>query len=285
MITHQAFAVPVGAGGGVLALGPMPTIMGIVNVTPDSFSDGGEHASPAAALRQTRLMLAGGAAIVDIGGQSTRPGADEITTQDELDRVIPAIEHLISSGIKVPLSIDSFNAVVCDQAVQAGASIINDVHGLQREPEIADVAALYKVPLVIMHWDKNRDPGKDIIAQMLRFFATSLAIADQAGVKRQNIIIDPGFGFAKSLAENYQILGRLDELHTLGLPLLVGTSRKSMLGKLLNVGPKQRVTATAATCAIAYHRGAHIFRVHDVKPNREALMVAHATQYGPPELE
>ncbi len=285
MIAHKAFAVPIGTRGGVLALGPMPTIMGIVNVTPDSFSDGGEHATAQKALAQTRLMLAEGAAIVDIGGQSTRPGADEITTQEELDRVIPVIEHLVLSGIKVPLSIDSYKAVVCDQAVQAGATIINDVCGLQREPEIADVAALYQVPLIIMHWDKNRDPGQDIIAQMLRFFETSLAIAVKAGVKRASLIIDPGFGFAKTLAENYQILRRLDELHALGLPLLVGTSRKSMLGKLLNVEPKQAVTATAATSAIAYHRGAHIFRVHDVKPNREALMVAHAAQYGPPELE
>jgi len=280
MIEHKGFAVPVGPD--IVALGPMPLIMGILNVTPDSFSDGGEHNSLAAALSQTRLMLNEGADLVDIGGESTRPGANEVTTQEELDRVVPTIEHLIGEGIKIPLSIDSYKAVVADQAIQAGASMINDVYGLQREPEIADVAALYQVPLIIMHWDKNRDPGKDIIAEMVRFFALSLAIADKAGVKRESIIIDPGFGFAKTLADNYQILRRLDELHILGFPLLVGTSRKSMLGKLLDVPPKERVVASAATSAIAYHQGAHIFRCHDVKANRQALKVAQATQYGPP---
>ncbi|VAW13881.1 Dihydropteroate synthase [hydrothermal vent metagenome] len=284
MIEHKGFGVPIGPD--ILALGPMPTIMGILNLTPDSFSDGGEHNSLAGALSQTRLMLNEGADIIDIGGQSTRPGANEVSTQQELERVVPTIEYLISEGIKAPLSIDSFKAVIADQAIQAGAKIINDVHGLQREPEIADVAALYGAPLIIMHWDKKRDQDLDIIDEMLRFFEISLNIAHKAGLAREKIIIDPGFGFAKSLAENYEILRRLGELHTLGVPVLAGTSRKSMLGKLLDdVPPAKRVVASAAASTIAYHRGVHIFRCHDVRANHEALMVAHATQYGPPAQE
>ncbi len=282
MIEHKGFAVPVDAKGGILALGPMALIMGIVNITPDSFSDGGDYDTLDGALGQAHLMLNEGADTIDIGGQSTRPGANEVSTQQELERVVPTIKHLISSGIKAPLSIDSFKAVVADQAIQAGAKIINDVHGLQREPEIADVAALYNTPLVIMHWDKKRNKDLDIIDEMLRFFEVSLAIAQKAGVKREKIIIDPGFGFAKNLAENYEILRRLNELHRLGFPLLVGTSRKSMLGKLLDVPPKERVVASAAASVIAYHQGAHIFRCHDIKANRQALIVAHASQYGPP---
>lgn len=231
------------------------------------------------------MMRDQGADIIDIGGESTRPGAEKITTQQELDRVLPAIQHLIGEGIKLPLSIDTSKAVVADQAVQAGASIINDVHGLQREPEIADVAALYGVPLIIMHWDKERDPSADIIEELKRFFQTSIAIADKAGVGRDSLILDPGFGFSKTLSENYQILGRLDELGELGYPVLVGTSRKSMLGKLLDLPPQNLGVATAATSVLAYQGGAHIFRVHDVRENRQALQVALATKYGIVEQE
>lgn len=284
MAAHRTFAVPL-AGSAELALGPVPTLMGILNVTPDSFSDGGTHDTVAAALAHARLMLAEGADILDVGGESTRPGAEPVGAQAELDRVMPVITALRGAGINAPISIDTYKAVVADQAIQAGASIINDVHGFQRQPEIADVAVLHNVPAIIMHWDTERDTGKDIIAEMMRYFEKSLHIADKSGLSRNRIVIDPGFGFAKSLAENYEILRRLPELSALGLPLLSGTSRKSMIGRLLDVPPDQRVFGTAATSVIAYCAGAHIFRVHDIRPNRDALRVAAATLYGPPESE
>ncbi len=277
MPLHSTHQIPIKEG--ILALGPKPLIMGILNVTPDSFSDGGHHTNPEKALDHTRAMLEQGADIIDIGGQSTRPGAKEISTQEELDRVIPVIEHLIASGIKVPISIDTFKALVADQAIQAGASIINDVSGLQREPEIATIAARYNAPIIIMHWDKQRDHSVDIIEEMHRFFELSLEIAQNANIPNNKIIIDPGFGFAKTLDENYQILGRLNELKTLGFPLLVGTSRKSMLSKLLQPVPDELATATAATSVIAYQQGAHIFRVHDVAQNHQALQIANASLY------
>lgn len=267
-----------------LLLGSAPVVMGILNVTPDSFSDGGAHDGVAAAVAHANLMLAEGADILDIGGESTRPGHDPVGTQAELDRVMPVLDALRDAGITAPRSIDTYKAVVADQAVQAGATIINDVHGFQREPEIADVAALYGVPAIAMHWDEARDRNKDVIGEMIRFFEKSLKIADSAGLSREAIVLDPGFGFAKSLEENYEILRRLPELLTLGYPLLAGTSRKSMIGKLLDVPADQRLAGTLATTTIAYSAGAHIFRVHDVRANRDALRVAAATLYGPPQL-
>ncbi|MCF6302956.1 MAG: dihydropteroate synthase [Devosiaceae bacterium] len=283
MPDHRAYNVPI--KGGVLSLGPSPLIMGILNITPDSFSDGGEYFSLQNALTQTRAMLEQGADIIDIGGQSTRPGANEIDTKEELERVVPVIEHLILNGVKVPISIDTFRCEVAQRAVEAGAQIINDVTGLQREPEIAEVAAYNKTPLIAMHWDKTRNRDADLIGEMKRFFGVSLSIAEKAKMVPQSLILDPGFGFAKSFEENYSLLNRLDELSEFGFPLLVGTSRKSMLGKLLNIEPKERVAATVATSVIAYQSGAHIFRVHDVAPNLQALRVAMATCYGAPEAE
>ena len=188
----------------------------------------------------------------------------------------------MAEGIKAPISIDTFKAEIAQKAIQAGTSIINDVTGLQREPEIANVAAQYKTPLVAMHWDKNRDQNKDILSEMQRFFAASLTIASNAKVDKDCLILDPGFGFAKSLRENYLLLNRLEELNQLNLPLLIGTSRKSMLGNILGIPPKDRATATAATSVIAYQKGAHIFRVHDVAPNLQALQIAQTTCYGAP---
>ncbi|MDB5563395.1 MAG: folP [Hyphomicrobiales bacterium] len=280
MVAHHEFAVPL-PNGASLQLGRTPIVMGILNLTPDSFSDGGAHDSLAAALAHARLMLAEGADIIDIGGESTRPGAEPVGPQDELDRVMPMLDALCEAAFPLPLSIDTQKPLIADQAAQAGAIIINDVSGLQGEPEMADVAALHKVPLIAMHWDKARDPAKDIIGEMKRFFERSILIADKAGVPKHLLILDPGFGFAKSLAENYEILRRLAELHELGFPLLAGTSRKSMIGKLLDVPADQRLAGTIATSVLAYTSGAQIFRVHDVCPNRDALRVAQAALYGP----
>lgn len=266
-----------------LELGPRPLIMGILNVTPDSFSDGGLHNDLEQAVTYARAMLEQGVDIIDIGGESTRPGSETVAVQEELDRVIPVIDALRNAGITAPISIDTYKPLVADQAIQAGADIINDVYGLQGPPEMAEVAALYGAPVVAMHWDKSWDAQTLPLPAMIDYFAKTLAIADAAGLARTQLILDPGFGFSKTLAQNYQILRQLPELveaypdHA----LLVGTSRKSMIGKLLDNQPDERLPGTIATTVQGYERGGHIFRVHDVAANRDALRVAHATLYGP----
>ncbi|MCS6759571.1 MAG: dihydropteroate synthase [Candidatus Devosia euplotis] len=275
-------------GRSPLQLGQTPLVMGILNVTPDSFSDGGHHNLVEHALSHARQMLAEGADIIDIGGESTRPDATPVHLQEELDRVLPVIDALIAEGIAAPISIDTYKPLVADQAIQAGACLINDVHGLQGAPEMADVAALYGVPVVAMHWDKARDTGIPPPEAMHRYFQASITRARQAGISDGQLIVDPGFGFGKSLAENYAILQNLRRTcsssgQTDGdFAILVGVSRKSMIGKLLDVPPGERLAGTIASTVLAYANGGHIFRVHDVKANRDALRVAQATLYGPP---
>jgi dihydropteroate synthase len=282
-VTHLAYDVPM--AGGPLKLGRDPLVMGILNVTPDSFSDGGDFSALDAAIDHAEQFVGEGADIIDIGGESTRPGSDEVGVQDELDRVMPVLDALAERGLNTPISIDTYKALVADQAVQAGAKIINDVWGLQRDPEIADVAAQHRTPIIAMHWDTERDTARDLIDEITRWLTLSIEIALKAGVAKEAIILDPGFGFAKSFAENYELLNRLDELHALGFPLLVGTSRKRMIGNLLDVPPKERVPGTIATSVLGYLKGGHVFRVHDVRANRDALRVAAATLYGPPQQE
>lgn len=268
-----------------MLLGPAPVVMGIVNVTPDSFSDGGDHPSAQTALAHAQALIDQGADLIDIGGESTRPGAEPLSIQQELDRVMPVLDALAGSRLGVPVSIDTRHALVADQAIQAGAEIVNDVEGLQADPDMAAVVAAHGVPVIAMHWDRNRDPAKDILVEMRRFFTQTLDIADKAGISKDQIVLDPGFGFAKSLAENYEILRRLDELCDLNHPILAGTSRKSMIGKLLDNQPKERVAGTIATSVLAYERGAHIFRVHDVRANRDGLRVAQACLYAPSQSQ
>jgi len=271
-----------------LQLGQTARIMGILNVTPDSFSDGGQHQLIEAALAHARLMLAEGADIIDIGGESTRPGAELVGVQQELDRVMPVIDALIAEGITAPISIDTYKPLVADQAIQAGACIINDVHGLRGAPEMASVAALYDVPVIAMHWDKARDPDTPLTDSMNRYFDATIGKAEQAGLSGERLILDPGFGFSKSVAENYAILNNLRQAcagtaqHRGAFAILVGTSRKSMIGKLLDVPADQRLAGTIASNVLGYINGGHIFRVHDVRANRDALRVAEATLYGPP---
>jgi len=271
-----------------LQLGRTALVMGILNVTPDSFSDGGRHNLVEHALAHARQMLAEGADIIDIGGESTRPGAEPVHVQEELDRVLPVIDALIAEGIAAPISIDTFKPLVADQAIQAGASIINDVHGLQGAPEMAEVAALYGVPVIAMHWDKARDPGEPLLDAMQRYFATTIDRARQAGIDPGQLILDPGFGFGKTLAENYAILQNLraactSSVHTGDqMATMVGTSRKSMIGRLLDAPVDNRLAGTIATSVLGYVQGGHIFRVHDVRANRDAIRVAQATLYGPP---
>ena len=277
---HKAFSLKM--GDKTLELGPKPLVMGILNVTPDSFSDGGEHSAAADAVGQAKQMISEGADIIDVGGESTRPGAKEVGAQAELDRIMPVLDALAEARINKPISIDTYKAIVGHQAIQAGASIINDVWGFQRDPELADVAAHYNTPSILMHWDEDRDTQTDIVSELKRYFDKSIQIAEYAGLSKSQIVLDPGFGFAKTYEENFTLLGRIDELVELGYPILIGFSRKSTLGKLLGVEPKERVAATGATTVLAYTQGAHIFRVHDVRENYDALQVAHATYYSPP---
>jgi len=277
---HKSFTLKM--GDKTLELGPKPLVMGILNVTPDSFSDGGDYSAAAAATSQALDMIEQGADIIDVGGESTRPGAPEVGAQAELDRVMPTLDALQQAGINKPISIDTYKAIVGHQAIQAGAAIINDVTGFQKDPELADVAAHYNTPSILMHWDVERDTSKDIVSQLKLYFEKSVQIATDAGLSKSQIVLDPGFGFAKAYEENFALLRRIDELVELGYPVLVGFSRKSTLGKLLGVEPKERVAATGATTVLAYGQGAHIFRVHDVRENCDALQVAHATHYCPP---
>lgn len=259
--------------------------MGILNVTPDSFSDGGQHNGIEPAIRHAQAMVAEGADIIDVGGESTRPGAPPIGVQEELDRVMPVIDALQAVGIGVPISIDTSKALVADQAVQAGATIINDVHGLQGEREMAEIAALHTVPVIAMHWDHTRDRGQPLIEELRRYWERTLARAEAAGLGAERLILDPGFGFGKTLAENYQLLRDLRAACTgstgTAFPILVGTSRKSMIGKVLGNEASERLAGTLASNVLAYGKGGHIFRVHDVRAHRDALSVAEATLYGP----
>ena len=281
---HSNHVIPL-PGRAPLILGQTPLVMGILNVTPDSFSDGGRHNLIDAALAHARQMIAEGADIIDIGGESTRPGSQPVGVQEELDRVMPVIDALVAAGITTPISIDSYKPLVADQAIQAGASIINDVHGLQGAPEMADVAALHDVPVIVMHWQKEHAAGVALLEDMQLYFARSIARAEAAGIRSDRIILDPGFGFGKSLAENYELLRSLGGIQPEAsntLPVLVGTSRKSMIGKLLGNQPDERLAGTIATTVLGYLGGGHIFRVHDVRAASDALRVAQATLYGPP---
>lgn len=263
------------AHGRRLPLGPKAQIMAIINVTPDSFSDGGRHNSLAAAIAQAELCVEAGATILDIGGESTRPDAAPVSEAEEQDRVLPLIEALASRD-DVLLSIDTYRASTARLAVAAGAHIINDVHGLQREPDIAGVAAESGAGLCIMHTGRDREKLSDVIDDQFLFLDRSLDIAKQAGVARDRIVLDPGFGFAKDTGENFALMSRFEELFGFGLPILAGTSRKRFLGAATGREAGERDAATAATSAILRLAGASVFRVHDVAINKDALAVADA---------
>ena len=249
--------------------------MGIVNVTPDSFSDGGEFAEPEQALAQARRMAAEGADIIDVGGESTRPGATPVAAAEEQSRILPVIEALAADGGSL-ISVDTYRAETARLAVAAGAHIVNDVHGLQREPDIAQVAAETGAGLVIMHTGRDREKLPDVIADQFLFLERSLEIAREAGVADAQIVLDPGFGFAKDWEENLQLIARFGELRPLGFPFLVGTSRKRLIRHLAGDDRLSRDIGTAATSVILRMKGADLFRVHNVAVNRDALVFADA---------
>ncbi len=249
--------------------------MAIINVTPDSFSDGGSYSETEAAVSQALHCIENGAEILDIGGESTRPGAAVVTAAQEQDRVLPVIAAL-ASRTDVIISVDTYRAETASLAIAAGAHIINDVHGLQREPDLANVAAATGAGLCIMHTGRDREKLTDVVADQYHFLERSLEIAAAAGVDRQRIVLDPGFGFAKDTNENVALMARFDELSGFGLPLLAGTSRKRFLGAITGREAPERDAATAATTALLRIAGAAVFRVHDVAINRDALLVADA---------
>lgn len=263
----------------VLPLGTKTYVMGILNITPDSFSDGGTHLELDRALAGARRMVADGADIIDVGGESTRPGAFPVPIYGEMARVIPVVRELVLE-LDVPISIDTTKAHVALAALEAGAHIVNDISGFRAEPEIAAVAARYKAGAILMH--RRGDPRtmqenpayQDLIGEILAYLRESVAAATEAGLSPDNLAIDPGIGFGKNLEHNLEILRRMAEFTVLGLPVLVGTSRKSLIGKVLDLEVDQRLEGTAATVALAIAGGADLVRVHDVK---EMARVARMT--------
>ena len=250
--------------------------MGILNVTPDSFSDGGRFEGVGDVVAHAAAMAEGGAAILDIGGESTRPGGDPVDGETEQARVLPAIAAVTEALPDAVLSIDTYRAETAEKAVLAGAHIVNDVWGLQREPDIARVAAATGAGLCIMHTGREREKLPDVIKDQFAFFETSLEIAVKAGIDDAQIVLDPGFGFAKDPAENFALMARFVELHALGYPILVGTSRKRFIGHATGRDAAERDAGTAATTALLRAAGAAVFRVHDVAINHDALVVADA---------
>lgn len=247
-----------------LDLRKQTVIMGILNATPDSFSDGGKFNHVEQAVERAKQLVAEGAHIIDIGGESTRPGAEKVPLEEELRRVIPIVEA-VAKVVDVPISIDTYKAEVAKQAIEAGATMINDVWGAKADPNMAKVAANYGVPIVLMHNRHDRH-YKDFISDMINDLKESIHLVKQAGVTDEQIIIDPGIGFAKTVEHNLEVMRRLDEFSVLGYPILLGTSRKSFIGHVLGLPVHERVEGTGATVCLGIAKGVHIVRVHDVLP-------------------
>lgn len=258
-----------------------PQVMGILNVTPDSFSDGGAHSTLDAALYHTEQMVTAGASIVDIGGESTRPGAGDVSVQQEIERVIPVVEAIVRR-FDCWVSVDTSKPEVICAAANAGANLINDVRALQW-PGALEAAAQTELPICLMHRQgepkdmQNQPQYQDVVAEVDHYLAEQIVRCEQAGINKTRLLIDPGFGFGKNLEHNYQLLAHLAHYHHFGLPLLVGMSRKSMIGQLLHCPPAQRVAGSVACAVIAAMQGAQIIRVHDVKETIDAMRIVEAT--------
>jgi dihydropteroate synthase len=255
-----------------------PLVMGILNITPDSFSDGGQFFDPAAALAQARRMIAEGADILDIGAESTRPygGRQPVSAEDEHARLAPVLSAVVKLGL--PVSIDTFKARTAAYALEQGAAILNDVWGLQYDPDMARVAAEHGVPVIVMHNREKADPAIDIMADVKAFLARSLDIAAKAGVVRERIVLDPGVGFGKTLDQSTTVIARLDELREFELPILMGLSRKRFISSISPSEPHQRIGGSIAGNLLSVMAGANIVRVHDVAETVQALQVMTAIQ-------
>ena len=256
---------------------PCPAVMGVLNITPDSFSDGGAFMAPEDAIAQARRMIAEGADIIDIGAESTRPyGSSAISAEEEMRRLQPILAAVVALG--TPVSIDSMKSAVVDWALTSGVAIANDVWGLQRDPDMAKVIAKHGVPVIAMHNRDSADASIDIMQDILAFFAHSLKIAEAAGIARDHIVLDPGIGFGKTHEQSMTALARLDELRVFGLPLLVGASRKRFIDSVTPSPPQQRLGGSLAAHLIAAQRGAQIIRAHDVAETVQALRIAAAIE-------
>jgi dihydropteroate synthase len=271
---------------GTLLLGERTLVMGVLNVTPDSFSDGGTFLDARSAVAHALAMEEAGADLIDVGAESTRPGSLEIGAEEELRRLVPVLEGL-RGKLKIPISVDTRKAVVAEAALRAGAQMINDVSGLRHERELARVASRYKAPLILMHmrgepYNMQKTPfAREVMKDVLAGLRASVNIARKAGLAKSQIVLDPGIGFGKSFAQNYEVLRNLAGLAKLGYPLLIGTSRKGFLGKTLAragkaAPPDERIWGTAATVTASILGGAHIVRVHDVKEMMQVCKVADA---------
>lgn len=258
-----------------------PLVLGVLNITPDSFSDGGAYLDPRSAARRAEQLAEEGADLVDIGAESTRPGAPPVSAEDEWRRLEPVLDRLQAS-LRVPLSVDTTKAEVAARALELGVAVINDVSGLRAEPAIAGLAAEAGAGLVVMHM--RGDPRTmqrdveydDLMGEIRASLAASLAVAERSGCDPAQVVVDPGIGFGKSPEGSLRLLARLGELRCLGRPILVGPSRKSFIGNVLGLPIEERLEATVAACVLALERGAMLFRVHDVRPVRRALDMAHA---------
>jgi dihydropteroate synthase len=257
-------------------------LMGILNVTPDSFSDGGQFSHQETAIKQALAMIDRGADIIDIGGQSTRPGAKQITLEEELQRVIPIIKEIRELS-DIPISIDTTRATVAQEAIEMGADIVNDISSGTFDRAMLSTVAKLQVPIILMHIKgtpetmQNFTDYQDLIGEIKLFFQAKIEEAIELGIKKEHIIIDPGIGFAKNYEQNLEILRNIQQLKTLGFPILIGTSRKSFIGKILNQeNPQDRIWGTAATCSYAITQGANILRVHDVKEMYDVARVTDA---------
>jgi dihydropteroate synthase len=257
---------------------PTPAVMGVLNITPDSFADGGRFLPPERALARAKHMIGEGADIIDIGAESTRPyGAPQpVTAEEELQRLRPVLEEVAALG--TPVSIDSMKSTVVAWALGAGAAIVNDVWGLQRDPDMARVVAEHAVPVIVMHNRDRADPAIDIMQDIAAFFARSLDIAARAGIAQRQIVLDPGIGFGKTPEQSITVLARLDELRQFNLPLLVGASRKRFISSITPSEPDQRLGGSIAAHVLAARSGARIIRTHDVAETVQALRVARAIE-------
>jgi dihydropteroate synthase len=261
-------------------IGTRPIVMGVLNLTPDSFSDGGQYVTMEAALSRAKQMAAEGCDIIDIGGESTRPGASVIAEGEELAR-IESIFGELALRVEVPLSIDTYKSKIAARAVELGCILINDIWGLQNDPAMARTVAATEAAVVIMHNRTEKDSAIDIIADIRRFFTRSLALADDAGIPRSRIIVDPGVAFGKTARQNVEVLRRLGELGEFGCPILVGTSRKAFLGSLSEGQIEAQLIGTVASTLAACAAGADLFRVHDVGEQVAALKIFHTLRSAP----
>lgn len=277
---RKAFVIKLRDGSSI-SLGQRTIVVGVLNVTPDSFSDGGRNFEPVRAIDRGLEMEAEGAHIVEVGGESTRPGASRISVDEELSRVLPVINAL-SGRLRVPISVDTCKSEVARRALDAGASIVNDVSALRFDPAVGNAVADHRAALVLMHMRgepatmQKIEPSVNILAEIETDLRAAIKAAEERGVGREQLVIDPGIGFGKTLEQNLEIINHLDRFESFGLPLMIGTSRKSFIGRLTGRAENARVLGTAASVAASIIRGAHIIRVHDVKEMAEVAGIADA---------